>query len=353
MRQTTAKPETHPAPGSPWLHQSPISSPSADEQAVDESGLNPKERRREQVRRAQRTHRDRKATYVKALELEVAKLRAKDAHASEDLRQAHIVIQRLQNLLMQYGIPVGPEIFQVDNAMATIELVGRPPFGQSLHAQIPSIPVFDHSIPAPHISTTTPTQRASSTGGGSDVLLATAIDEKPSFGFDAATEASSSAQTIIMHPHGLDSVQVGINFVLALEHPCLYHHSIPSVPMLAHGYMGTGHSLMLSSPIMEHSPSYSLNPLKMGWPRGAKWNVPAIELEKLLTFSEEIELEGEVTPVQVWNVVKRHPKFESMTAEKLEAFRDALLPSVKCLGFGAVIEQGFFETQLETAMGAL
>jgi hypothetical protein len=30
-----------------------------------------------------RTHRDRKATYVKALELEVAKLRSKDASAAE------------------------------------------------------------------------------------------------------------------------------------------------------------------------------------------------------------------------------------------------------------------------------
>jgi hypothetical protein len=31
------------------------------------------------------THRDRKATYVKALEMEVAKLRAKDAHYSDGM----------------------------------------------------------------------------------------------------------------------------------------------------------------------------------------------------------------------------------------------------------------------------
>ena len=152
----------------------------------------------------------------------------------------------------------------------------------------------------------------------------------------ATASASSAAPLLPSHrnTYGLDSAQVGINFVLALEQPCLYHHSIPSVPMLAHGELGTGHSLMLSSPIMEHSPNYSLNPLKLGWPRGAKWNIPAVELEKLLTFSEQIELEGEVTPVQIWNLVLRHGNFSSMTPEKLEDLRDSLLPNVKCLGSG-------------------
>lgn len=134
------------------------------------------------------------------------------------------------------------------------------------------------------------------------------------------------------HPLGLDAIQIGINFVLALEHPCLYHHGIPSVPMLAHGDVGYGHSLMLSSPIMEHSPKYSLNPLKMGFPKGSKWSVPALELEKLLSFSDQIELEGEITPVQVWHTICHHPNFSCLTPGRLEALRDALLPNVKCLG---------------------
>lgn len=135
------------------------------------------------------------------------------------------------------------------------------------------------------------------------------------------------------HPLGLDATQVGINFVLALEHPCLYHHGIPSVPMLAHGDLGYGHSLMLSSPIMEHSPKYSLNPLKLGFAKGATWTVSAVELEKLLSFSDQIDLEGEITPVQVWHTIINHPNFHCMTPERLEALRDALLPSVKCLGY--------------------
>lgn len=102
--------------------------------------------------------------------------------------------------------------------------------------------------------------------------------------------------------------------------------------MLAHGDLGAGHSLMLSSPIMEHSPHYSLNPLKMGWPRGATWQVPSIELEKLLSFSDQIELEGEITPVQVWHAVITHPSFVKMTPERLEVMRNILEANVKCLG---------------------
>jgi hypothetical protein len=246
------------------------------------------------------------------------------------MRQAQTVILRLQELLTSNGIFVPPELMQVDSLMATIELVGRGPFGQSLHAQMP---IFDHTAPAPHVrgSVSDPLKMSAALEAESSTALPSeAADTTMMFGTDAPPATSPPGSP---HPHGLDSTQIGVNFVLALEQKCLYHHSIPSVPMLAHGDVGYGHSRMLSSPIMEHSPSYSLNPLKMGWPRGTTWNVPAGELERLLSFSDQIELEGEVTPVQVWNEVRCHPNFSLMTPEALEALRDALLPNVKCLGY--------------------
>jgi len=272
--------------------------------------------------------------------MEVAKLRAKDAHFSEELRHAKTVIQRLQELLASNDVPIPNDILKVNHPMATIELVGKPPFGQSLQAQLP---VFDHSAPAPHLRESVSAQPFPSSSEF-EANTSTALGSDLAMACDQEVERPLST-----HPYGLDSTQVGVNFVLALEHPCLYHHSIPSVPMLAHGEIGYGHSLMLSSPIMEHSPSYSLNPLKMGWPKGTTWNVPAIELDKLLSFSDQIELESEITPVQVWHQVRCHPNFNSLTPERLQSLRDALLPSVKCLGFGAVIDLELFEAELEKA----
>ena len=217
-----------------------------------------------------------------------------------------------------------PGHLHVDHPMATIELVGRPPFGQSLQAQMPN---FDHSAPAPHLRGSVFAQNLPQSTESETISSTATTSDTEAMAWDTETERLPTK-----HPLGLDATQVGVNFVLALEHPCLYHHGIPSVPMLAHGDVGYGHSLMLSSPIMEHSPKYSLNPLKLGFAKGSSWTVPAAELEKLLSFSNQIELEGEITPVQVWHTIVRHPAFQCLTPKKLEALRDALLPSVKCLG---------------------
>jgi hypothetical protein len=241
-----------------------------------------------------------------------------------EIRHARTVIQKLEELLAAHGIPVPQNLLQVDHPMATIELVGRPPFGQALQAQMPT---FDHSAPAPHLRGSVPAHNPSQSAESETNSPTAPASDFETTGIDLDVDMLQST-----HPFGLDATQIGVNFVLALEHPCLYHHGIPSAMLLAHGEIGYGHSLMLSSPIMEHSPSYSLNPLKMGFPRGAKWSVPALELEKLLSFSDQIELEGEITPVQVWHTVRQHPNFSRLTPERLEGLRNALLPNVKCLG---------------------
>lgn len=242
-----------------------------------------------------------------------------------ELRHAKAVIRNLEELLRGHGIAVPADILQVSFPMATIELVGRPPFGQTLQAQMPT---FDYSAPAPHLRGSVSGQALPLSAESETTSSTAQVSDTEPMAWD-----SDPGSTPSPHPYGLDSTQIGINFVLALEHPCLYHHGIPSVPLLARGELGYGHSLMLSSPIMEHSPNYSLNPLKMGFPKGATWNVSASELEKLLGFSDQIELEGEITPVQIWNTIRRHRNFDQLTPEKLERLRDALLPSVKCLGY--------------------
>ena len=98
------------------------------------------------------------------------------------------------------------------------------------------------------------------------------------------------------------------------------------------GSGGTGHQAMLSSPIMARGPSFSLNPLRFGRTAGSQWEVPAAELERLLNLSQQIDLDGEITPIQAWQVINCHPSFETMSMEQLETLRVTLLPGVKCYG---------------------
>lgn len=101
------------------------------------------------------------------------------------------------------------DILQVDHPMATIELVGRPPFGQALQAQMPT---FDHSAPAPHVRGSVSARAfPSSTESETTSSPAPAFDPTP---MACETEVQKPAS---VHPYGLDSTQVGINFVLALE----------------------------------------------------------------------------------------------------------------------------------------
>lgn len=116
---------------------------------------------------------------------------------------AKIVIQRLQELLTANGIPVPTDILQVDHPMATIELVGRPPFGQALQAQMPT---FDHSAPAPHVR-----------GSVSAYAPPPSAQSETTSSAPVSDTAPMAPQTEAAHPHGLDATQVGVNFVLALE----------------------------------------------------------------------------------------------------------------------------------------
>ncbi len=53
-----------------------------------------------------RTHRDRKATYVKTLEAEVAKLRVRDSVHEAELVACRMTIRRLKELIKYHKVPL-------------------------------------------------------------------------------------------------------------------------------------------------------------------------------------------------------------------------------------------------------
>ena len=62
--------------------------------------------------------------------------------------------------------------------------------------------------------------------------------------------------------------------------------------------------------------------------------MPAIGIERLLELSESVPLdEGELTPVQAWDKLRRHPEFGSLEVERLKTLEQALLKGVKCYGW--------------------
>ncbi|OCT45688.1 hypothetical protein CLCR_01540 [Cladophialophora carrionii] len=334
-----------------------------------------------------RTHRDRKATYVKTLEAEVAKLRARDSAHEAELLACRMTIRRLKELIKYHKIPLPLDLASDPNfqsPQATIELLGFPNH-QTIRAQMPppesyfpggsSSPLLqqqqqgNHNILSSSADlsyTNNPLQSAGSTTSSSDLFSGLTISEAPTslHAPSIYSQTASSAppappiSTTMPHPQGLGATQVGVDFVLALEHVCLEHHTEH-----ANADDGSGHGMMLMSPIMWHSPAPQAAgrntttprrqqrqqqqqlpsspaatrltapaPTSSGLPSGTRWSVPAIELEKLLDFSDRLSLDGEITPVEAWQRIRQHPNFDGLTRDGLETLKQTLLPEVTCYG---------------------
>ncbi|KAK5058626.1 hypothetical protein LTR84_010890 [Exophiala bonariae] len=318
-----------------------MASDQDEEVPLDEDESNGKSaRRREQVRRAQRTHRDRKATYVKTLESEVAKLRAKDSAHETEVLALRGLIRGLKDLIKQYKIILPPDLASdplLSSPEATVEIFTLADQSQSIRAYFPEdyIPNPSTFISPPTTSTDTTFSsmlNPSTSTSSSDLLLTgLTISDAPSFtpSHGQSSQSGLNVSMPVYHPHGLGSTQVGVEFVLALEQPCLRHHYSHCIDA-----EGSGHEMMLMSPIMSRSPALnaSLDP-RSGLPSGSKWTVPAVELEKLLEFSDRLSLDGEITPVEVWQRIRQHPNFSLLTREGLTALQNTLVPQIRCFGY--------------------
>ncbi|KAL2393525.1 hypothetical protein ABEF93_002654 [Exophiala dermatitidis] len=309
--------------------------------AEDEAGTDPRARRREQVRRAQRTHRDRRATYLKTLEAEVARLRSLDAAHTAEIQSYRRTIRRLKELCSDYGIPLPSDLAldpDVSTPQATIELVGLSDRSQSIRAEMPE--EYELSASDARSALFWPSGSTTVNSGAMPVTTNTNSTRLNNSSIPAASAA-------VRHPDGLDSIQVGIDFVLALEQACLTHHT-----QHACNDDGNGHTMMLTNPIMELSPSPTqTKQTETGIPNGTRWTVPAIELEKLLELSNQLNLSGEITPVEAWQRIRQHPNFVRVTREGLEAMKLALVPEIQCHGFGAVIDEAYFDQILQQFLG--
>jgi hypothetical protein len=264
-----------------------------------------------------RTHRARKATYVKALEDAVGELQKQNAACQDKIHQYH-------ELLEQLGIP--DPIYSVDavssNRLATINLLGDSLATQKLEARLPAAKAARSDPSACYTST-----------------------DSEMTGFSTASSTTSTDLSGLSNiPLPPDTTQIGINFILALEQPCLHHQNIPC-PDLAAASMdeipidvdATGHASMMSTPLMDHSPfSTTDDPLYSAYPSDTQWTVPVSELENLLMYSQKLGLgDGEVTPVQAWQVVRGHEGLGRLGRGDLERLRDGLLPLVHCYGLVA------------------
>jgi hypothetical protein len=256
----------------------------------------------------------------------------------------------LKGLLRQHGIPIPGEIAGFGPA-ASVSMVDIPGGNQRLEVTMPEMSPdffadFDTSLSSLPRDTTSPDSididTQASLGFGSSIQRG--VPSAPPAAFHTRFPSSSveihpvsspensttskglpplpppTPRQAAPHSSGLDVAQVGIDFVLALENPCLSHTRNDLESDSSYG-----HILTLQAPLLTHGPK----PLQPA----SSWTVPAVEIERLLNLSSQLNLAGELTPVQAWARVRSYPGFEKLNLDQLEALKEALLKEVQCYGY--------------------
>ncbi|KAL8769824.1 MAG: hypothetical protein Q9209_004262 [Squamulea sp. 1 TL-2023] len=138
----------------------------------------------------------------------------------------------------------------------------------------------------------------------------------------------------------LDTAEVAVDFVLALEHICMPHIPHPGDPPSDEP---TNHALLMSTALTARAP---------GPPQpSSSWKANGSMIKELLNLASAINLQGEITPVEAWHRLRQHPGFSRLDKWALEKIKGDLSTSVRCCDFGAVLDENVFLFTLGTVLG--
>ncbi|KAF2277491.1 uncharacterized protein EI97DRAFT_374899 [Westerdykella ornata] len=279
-------------------------------------------RRQELNRQAQRTHRERKEMYIKALEQEVLRLKEIFTNTSRERDSFSEENRRLRDVLLAHGISYDLASPSNHNGLSHVSSSygGGSSRGSVSNGYGPGSNSTGYTSP--------PSQpRGSISGHAAHPSLSTPLPQQQ----QPQPQPQPHLQQQQPNP-GLDYDQLGIDFVLTLEQPCKDHVQF----LMEQRHLICGHALMATCPPQSHVLAHPDVPYPHRMP-----DISVPDLMKLLNLSSQLPLEGELTPVQAWAMILRDPRVRECglgTAE-VEMLKGELVGKVRCYGFGAVLEE--------------
>lgn len=316
-------------------------------------------RRQELNRQAQRTHRERKEQYMRALETEVSRLR--EAYTNE-ISDANVTIQKqkemlqsvrdendiLKEILVAHGIQYGDELEQRRAERPPVGYRSSPVAASSTGSQTAG---FAHS--ASQQNTTPGT--SISTGMSPK---ATAVDHpevSPPVAFAPQQVYHSSpadqigsldrsacqmADSPVPAMRGVFETdpQLQVDFILTLEGPCREHTDYLCRRSITEAddedMPFSGHALMATCP----PPSYITRTTPEQTYPHKTYDLPLANLGTLLNLSRQLVTEGQITPIMALQCLKNHELYTTLSRDDVKIIIETLNTKVRCYGFGAVVE---------------
>ncbi|KAJ6141565.1 hypothetical protein N7470_009955 [Penicillium chermesinum] len=289
-------------------------------------------KRREQVRRAQRTHRERKEQYVRSLETEVLRLRSSEMNLQVQTEHLHNHISILQAILETNGLeyPVAP--YERETLGSSALMHTQPP---------PVLHLKDHPLRGSRSSR--PHQPPDDVPVGSVAL-------QPTIGNGLGQWGNTTERLC-----DKDLNEVGIEFVLALENPCLPH--LEPLPNEGNGHALTATMSLTRLPAPHlhadgqgHGTANSQNSPRNCPNQGSAQAIrnSSVIFNNLLALSHEIIFDEEISPIQAWSCIIQQPWAPQLEIRKIKELGELLLQYITCHGFGAVLSRDAFNDSINS-----
>ncbi|WPG98756.1 Hypothetical protein R9X50_00155000 [Acrodontium crateriforme] len=300
-------------------------------------------RRQELNRQAQRTHRERKEMYIKALEQEVLRLKESFANTSNERDAIAAENRRLKELLQAHGISYdfGASPVEFRKAVSSSGSIS------GSYAQPSESTMYSPSHSA--------TGRLPNT-------------HQQSIAPDSQHQVQQRNMAQLPN-NTVDYDRIGCDFVLTLERPCMdhmqyllvrslnvdgqpFHHPAENPDDAEHEHM-SGHALMATAPPHSHimeKPAEKY-PFQMPQDVGSESLSVLLNINYRLPFKDfDLDITTEITPIMAWKYIFQHERVGELNEQDFEHIKNELSGKVRCYGFGAVMEQFELEDALKSVL---
>ncbi|KID90337.1 alanine racemase [Metarhizium guizhouense ARSEF 977] len=326
---------------------------SADAAEQPKSDKDKAQLRRAQVRRAQIQHRQRKANYIKQLEIDVSELR--DLVSLTEKETAALFKENflIREALETAGLPLA---MTTTAAMQQQMRLDAGPVDTPA-AEAEESPELFGAIDVDDLTVTL----------SMDAALGAPCFHISSNSSGASAAASTPPRTVAGVALTWEQEQRAVNFILGLEHCCWDHFFMGDFHLHDPGLCSEserGHTLMASAYCMAPAPESvyagraALAAKKPGKAAAAprpsfQWGASGITLESLHGLAASLNPgDLEITPVQAWfELASRYPVEVLLGGAVLDTLQREFNGVVRCVMYGAVIERLAFESIIARVLG--
>ncbi|KAL7792928.1 hypothetical protein V8C37DRAFT_114932 [Trichoderma ceciliae] len=336
--------------------------------------------RRAQVRKAQIQHRQRKANYVKQLELDVSQLRDLITQAQQETSQFRKENDGIRDLLRKTE-PTHPAYPQADSTYFSNADSPGTRFGGVSELDTQEWPIdgrlsdLDLNQQHPLMPSTSNDAEMFGHINIDDLTVSLGINELlggPCFTINHSS-SGGSVQSYASPPPSFENPplappltsqqeQIVINWILALENICWnhfkatdFHNHLPN-----DSEQSNNHALTATALFMNAAPEsiFANRQVFAGMdPTGTQtpafhWQASGVSINSLWALAQfEID-PTEISPVQIWfDLASKYP-YELLFADGLlTALLIELRPFIRCIEYGAAVNRQFYEDVIERILG--